>query len=128
MSEATHGREHPRSGTPTTPRLVIDPLDLVLLTDSIDLARQRLKQRLLTILGEWFLDESIGIPYFQEIFKKGVNESRVRSLFLSVIKNTENINKIEFFDLDFTESTRTLTVNFTVSLLSGETLTESLSL
>lgn len=108
--------------------LVIAPLDLVLLTDEIDLTRQRLKQRLLTILGEWFLDESIGIPYFQEIFKKGVSESRVRSLFLSVIKNTENIDKIEFFDLDFTESTRTLTLNFTVSLLSGQSLTESLSL
>ena len=32
--------------------------------------QQHWAQRLKTFLGEWFLDTSIGVPYFQQILKK----------------------------------------------------------
>jgi len=38
------------------------------LTDGIEAIRQHLKVKFQIFLGEWFLDESVGVPYFQQIF------------------------------------------------------------
>ena len=44
--------------------LIIENYDLVLV-DGIDLVRQAIKQRLLLVLEEWFLDDTIGVPWYQ---------------------------------------------------------------
>ena len=48
----------------TTHDLVIENYDLVLV-DGIDLVRQAIKQRLLLVSEEWFLDDTIGVPWYQ---------------------------------------------------------------
>ena len=74
-------------------------------------------------LGEWFLDTTIGIPWMQMIFVKGVAASLIEAVFKEAILNTEGVTSLEKFDpLDYEPSTRELTVNFTVRTVNSETI------
>lgn len=84
------------------------------LVRGVDLIRQRLKQRILTILGEWFLDTEIGLPWFQEFSEKGVDMDRVRALIIRQIVETEGVTDLVEFDLALDKRTRKMTVNFRV--------------
>jgi hypothetical protein len=86
----------------------------------VDLIRQRLKQRLLTILGEWFLDGDIGLPWFDELAEKGVSNERVSALVLRVIAETEGVQEVVSFDLELNRRTRQLVINFRVISPEGE--------
>jgi hypothetical protein len=86
----------------------------------VDLIRQRLKQRLLTILGEWFLDGDIGLPWFGELAQKGVSEEQVSALLLRVIAETEGVSEVVAFELALNRRLRNLVVNFRVLSPEGE--------
>lgn len=72
---------------------------------------QRLRQRLRTFLGEWFLDTSLGVPYFQEILKKNPQQGVVDAILKKHIVNTPGvINLLEYvFVVNTAERTSTLT-------------------
>lgn len=92
----------------------------------VDLIRQRLKQRILTILGEWFLDTEIGLPWFQEFSEKGVDLDRVRALMIRQIVNTQGVTDLVEFDLAL-GANRRLTVNFRV-LVEGSDIELEISI
>lgn len=82
--------------------------------------RQRLIQNLKTFFQEWFLDLTIGVPYFQIVFVKGAPPSLVSSIFKDVILQTEDVGILERFEpLDYNTSTRELFIDFTVVSVDG---------
>lgn len=97
-----------------------DPIYDLPLVRGVDLIRQRLKQRLLTLLGEWFLDGEIGLPWFDELAQKGIEDARVSALVLRVIAETEGVQEVVSFDLDLNRRTRQLVINFRVISPEGE--------
>ena len=97
----------------TTHDIVPGAYDLQLV-EGVNLIRQRLKQRILTILGEWFLDTEIGLPWFQEFSEKGVDLERVRALIIRCIIETPGVTDLVEFDLTLDNRTRKLVVNFRV--------------
>jgi hypothetical protein len=99
--------------------LVIEPFDLKLVS-GIDLIRQRLKQRLLTIRGEWFLNQEIGLPWFAEINAKGTPEARIRALLIEQITETEGVLTLDAFELDYNSRTRTMLLQFEVTATAGQ--------
>lgn len=102
----------------TTHDLVIKGYDLQLVDDT-DLIRQAIKQRLLLVFGEWFLDETIGVPWYQYIFQKGANINRVKSILINQIVGTEGVNSMLEFTLNYDKTTRGLEVYFTVDTVEG---------
>lgn len=74
---------------------------------------QHVRSRLLFYRGEWFLDITAGVPYFQEVFVKPANIARVESLIKEEILNTPGVLRLIDFSLDFDATTRLL--NATVS-------------
>lgn len=102
----------------TTHDLIIENYDLVLV-DGIDLVRQAIKQRLLLVLEEWFLDDTIGVSWYQYIFQKGANINRVKSILINQISDTKGVIKITSFDLDYNNVNRSLSVNFTAETNEG---------
>jgi hypothetical protein len=74
--------------------------DLLFVTDINQLA-QNLKIRLQTFLEEWFLDQTIGLPYFQEIFVKNPNETFITNYIKKVIKETQGVIKILAFSFEY---------------------------
>lgn len=79
---------------------------------------QRVTIRLRTFLGEWFLDETIGVPYFQEILGgKGV-EGAASAIFRSVVENTDGVNSLD--EITVTRTDRLLDVRLRASTDAGE--------
>lgn len=75
--------------------------------------RQHSAQRLRTFFSEWFLDTTIGIPYFDQIFEKRQNVNDIDALFINEILSTPGIIRLLDFDLDIPDlATRRLEVNY----------------
>ncbi|MCK5609852.1 hypothetical protein KAR91_48720 [Candidatus Pacearchaeota archaeon] len=101
--------------------LVIRDFDLVMLEDGIDRVVQDLKVRLWFFLGEWFLDISKGVPYFDDILVKNPDLNAIEAIFKEVIFNTADVLEILSFDMDYNSSARTLSVEFEVNTTFGTT-------
>jgi len=92
--------------------LAIENNSFSLVTESEEI-RQRIKQNLQTFLGEWFLDTTLGVPYFQVVFDKNSPPSLIEDVFKAAILETEGVVElVEFTDLDLDSATRELTVDF----------------
>lgn len=99
--------------------LVLTGGDLVLVADGAAI-RQEADIRLQFLLGEWFLDISAGLPFFQNILVKSPNLSAIRSIFHDEILAVDGITTVKTLDLDFNRSTRTLKVSWTADTDFGE--------
>lgn len=90
-------------------------------TDGLDSIAQAIRCRLRTFFGEWFLDESVGVPYLQQIFGKVVDPEGIDAIFkreiLSAVPNVR-LEIIEY-TLDLDATTRRLTLRFTVQCTDG---------
>lgn len=68
-----------------------------LLDDEAKVAQQTLKINLLFFEGEWFLDNTYGIPYFQEILGKVSNTNLVDTIIQETVRESYNIDRITSF-------------------------------
>ena len=103
----------------TTGDIDISTGDLVLLT-GIEAIAQHLRIRFKFYLGEWFLDQRVGIPYYETILVKGTSLNIVRSIFRKVIVETPGVTKLISLTLDFTAASRSLSVAFTANVVGED--------
>jgi len=82
---------------------------------------QHLHIRLNFYLAEWYLDQRIGIGYFQTIFVKGQPLNVIRSIFRKAIETTPGVERLLKLDLDFAAATRVLTVPFDANIVGADT-------
>lgn len=78
-----------------------------------ELVAQSVKCNLLTLFGEWKLDESIGIPWFDAIFTKQVRIADIESALANVIRGTVGVQQLININIDANFRTRRLGVTFT---------------
>jgi hypothetical protein len=83
---------------------------------------QHLKIRLQFFLGEWFLDEGVGIPYWTDFFIKDPNLTAIRSYYRQTIVTTPGIASLTSLELDLDGATRALSVDFAAKKDDGEEL------
>lgn len=92
--------------------------DLELVDDSFRLnsgaeaIAQHLKVKFQLFLGEWFLDTSIGVPYYQDILIKKPSFVVVQEILKDVILDTPGILELLEFNIDFEGATRTFSLEF----------------
>lgn len=79
---------------------------------------QRLKIRLLTFMGEWFLDTTYGVPYWQSILGKKTTKSRVDLIFQQQILLEAGVKEITSFKSIF--QNRNYSLEFTVKVVTGQ--------
>lgn len=84
----------------------------VTLTDGTEAIAQDMTIRLKTFLGEWFLDQRIGLPYFQSILIKNPNLPVIQTIFRQAILETTGIVDISDFEFNFDTSVRQLSISF----------------
>lgn len=82
--------------------------------DQQDVVAQRLKIKLSTFLGEWFLDTSIGIPYFEEVLVKGFDKQSVDALFQTAIVEDSGVLELISYNSYLESSTRKFYLSFAV--------------
>lgn len=92
--------------------------DLELVTGA-HAAAQRVRHRLLTFRGEWFLDLEFGPDYRDQILKKGV-----RLDVVSAILKAETLKSVDGtfsdFEAETDNMTRSLSVSYTIDTAEGE--------
>jgi hypothetical protein len=70
--------------------------------------------------GEWFLDETVGVPYFQAILVKGPNMDQVRSIYREKILSRRGVLTVLALTLDLDRPARTLAVAFRLNTDVGQ--------
>lgn len=75
---------------------------------------QRIDCMLRTFRGEWWLDTSIGVPYFEEVLKKNPDMAVVRQAFASVILSVPGVQEVTRLEVKFLRTSRALRVDFEV--------------
>lgn len=85
--------------------------------------QQHLTQRLRTFLEEWFLDFRIGVPWFQQVFRKDYDPVVVDAAIKGEIVNTQGIEELVSFNLEIVTATRQLSVSFQARTIEGDVIT-----
>jgi stringent starvation protein B len=84
---------------------------------------QKITTNLKTFFEEWFLDRTIGIPYFTDVFGKQ-KASDVNAIMINAITNIDGVNKIIEFTADFNGNNRTYKIEeLVIESTQGETVT-----
>lgn len=80
---------------------------------------QRIRVRFRFVKGEWFLDQRLGVPYFQEVFKKNPDTRLITEIFRTVLRTTPGVKKVDSFTAALDSATRTLSCTFHATLTDG---------
>jgi hypothetical protein len=70
-------------------------------------------------LGEWFLDTSAGIPYFQQIFFDVPDDAILRTIFRRAVEAEPFVIAVPTCTVEIDRAVRTLNVRFTAQLIEG---------
>ena len=86
----------------------------------VDMVAQLCKCRLLTILGEWVQDTTIGLPWFDAIFSKTIRPSDIQSAVASILSQTQFVRQIISVTIDANYRTRVLSISFSAISVFGD--------
>lgn len=98
------------------------------LVDDTKQIMQNLAIRLRFVLGEWYLDITQGVPYFEFFFIKAPNLIQIESILKEEIVKTRGIVEILSFESDYVPQRRIFRVKFSAKSISGEDLLKELEL
>lgn len=83
--------------------------DLALVEDGTAVL-QSLRERLLSLAGEWFLDEE-GIPYLSTVWGKSVSFRVIYALLLETVKETPGIAHVSEYEITLETENRQLNLH-----------------
>lgn len=101
--------------------------DLALVSEVEEL-QQKLLTRLRWFYGEYVFDTSKGMRYFEDILVKNPNLPNIENLLKSIISETDGVNKILSFKLEYDPKQRTASIFFEVDTVYGNLNVENLPL
>lgn len=85
-----------------------------------EVVAQRLKIRLRTFFGEWFINTSYGVPYFQRILKKGIDKTTVDNLLREQIFEEPGVLEIVAFTSNLDNYSRSYSCSFEIRTAEGQ--------
>jgi hypothetical protein len=101
--------------------------ELSLTSGVAETAKQELWIELRTFLGEWFLDTTVGVPFYRDVLIKNPNLALLRTLFIQKIQANQYVESVLSINLDWDRGTRSLTVDFDARLIDDGLISLSLS-
>lgn len=99
---------------PDTGDLVYDNGGCPVTQLTADVVTQRLRITLYTFLGEWFLDQTVGVPYFQQIFGKLRTKDSTDLIFQQIITDDPDVIEILTFESTLDRAGRGYSMTFQV--------------
>ncbi len=91
--------------------------------------RQAINIKLLTFLGEWFLDLTKGVPFFELVLVKAPNFPAIKAELSTQILAVSGVRSITSLVLTFNKSTRNLSITWgvdtTLGALTGVTTSQA---
>jgi hypothetical protein len=98
--------------------LIIENGDIVL-TSGVESIRQAIQMRLRLIRGEISLDETLGIPYLEDVFLSLPDVATIRSLIRATIMGVEGIANIIKLNVFLDRPRRKIEIDFKASTADG---------
>lgn len=100
------------------------------LISGVDGVAQLCRQALLTFRGEWFLDRTVGIPYYandfvtnaEALLEQKFDQARVIRTFTLELLKVPGVAKVTQMSVTFDNQTRKLSVSFEVRTEFGDTV------
>lgn len=108
---------------PDTRDLVFDNRRRLCMIEGLEARKQRIRLRLGTHTQEWFLDTLLGVPWM-ELVEKGTPKERIRAEVTKALLKDDEVERVEELVIGTLGPDRTLPVEFTVKLRSGEWLAD----
>lgn len=112
-----------RKGSSTFNDYLIIDGDLALTSDAQEGGSnpvlQDILQAMRTFLNEWYLDNTLGIPYFQQILVKNPDQSKIDALFQNVILDRPGVVQLLSYKFTPSNALRSLDVEFKAQTTSG---------
>lgn len=91
----------------------------VFFIDNAERVAQQIKIQLLTMLGEWFLDITHGVPYLEYILVKNPNFELIRQILKEQIQNVDDVEAVNSLELDYDSHQRRLSVTYAAETTYG---------
>jgi hypothetical protein len=108
----------------TTGDLYLDETGDLAVVTGADAVVQDLRSRLRFFLGEWFLDQREGVPYFREVFGvKRPSPLALSSMFRRVVQETAGISQVVELSAVWDSAARHLAIEFAAVLEDGGIVT-----
>lgn len=87
----------------------------------VDSLAQRLKQRLLVLSGEWFLNKEMGLSYIDNLFtkKSAGNYQFIEGQIRQIIRETIGVQSLDNFSLELNSANRTAKIDFSITAEDG---------
>lgn len=98
--------------------LVLDGNRDLALVSGTDEVTQTIRVALLTQAGEWFLDESYGVRWHEDVFVRNPNPAVIAAAIRTTILRVPNVNRILEYE-QVIGPARQLTVTFKVDTAFG---------
>jgi len=96
------------------------------MVSGIDHTAMKIRQRLRTFQGEWWLDPSLGVPYYESILgQKTPDLQAIRGIYAATINATPGVKSLTSLTVGFDNASRTYTVEFTALDETGTTISEA---
>lgn len=110
-------------GSPSFGDFLIVDNDLILTSDAqsggTQPILQDILQRLRFFLGEWFMDNTQGVPWFQQILIKNPDQSKIDLIFANIIMGTPGVTQLTAYSFSVESAKRILSVSFSCLTTSG---------
>ncbi|MFX0205162.1 MAG: hypothetical protein ACFFDT_04190, partial [Candidatus Hodarchaeota archaeon] len=101
--------------------IAISNYDAQITVDTSRYVSQKLRIKLKHVLGEFYRDKTKGIDWFGEIAKKSPDIDLIEDIFKAEIMEISEVSEITDMELTYNNNTRTLTVEFKLTLVDGST-------
>jgi hypothetical protein len=112
---------------PVTGHFVLAANGDMTLRTGLDAIKQMVDITLKTLLGEWFVNTTVGVPYFQEILVKAPNIAAINQIFKQAIEAVDGIGSVTGLTSNFDRAARTLNISWTASTNLGAPLSGSVA-
>ncbi|SSW67331.1 hypothetical protein AVE30378_02566 [Achromobacter veterisilvae] len=99
--------------------LALDLMGATRLIVGADRVRQQIKISLQAFLGEWFLDTSFGVPYFESILVKNPDRASIEAVLRARIVDVPSVTAVRRLGLEIDRTARELRVTFVADTTEG---------
>lgn len=111
------------TASPTHRDLLLVDGDLCLTSDANPIGThpvlQTILQRLRMFRGEWFLNTTLGVPYYQQILVKNPNRSSIDLAVQSTILGTPGVARLVDYSAKYTTANRVISIAFRAATRTG---------
>lgn len=80
---------------------------------------QIIKLNLQSVAGEWFLDETLGLPWFDQILEVQNSDTNLDTIFLDSIRTSDGVLSVLRFETELDRGLRVLRIAFAVVTADG---------